>query len=649
LSGARVRALGALLGLCAIGASPAAASAHSADEPAPPPESGQSERQLRAYETATLGPEHAAEHARQRAVGRRAIKRWRRMSPARRRRALARRRAKAVALARATARDPATEIGRWTAPPFSIPTYAINLAVLPTGKTLFWSYPPRTADGGYGPNVGTAALWDPSKGYGPAAIKNVPPPPIDVDGDGDTEPAPLWCSGQSFLPNGTVLVTGGNLAYTGDPGFPDDFAGHNRIFTFDPWTESWTEQPPMENGRWYPTQTLLGDGRTLILGGIGEDQPGGIRNTDLEVFTPPPTRQGRGGVQRAPSGDRYTGLYPRMFGLPNGEVLLAGPWVDDSAILHTGSLTWEDLPSFSRHRQGGQAVMMPGGPGGSSTAVQFGGFDFDGDTEFNGDFAATATSEAIDGMAASPTPVSGPSFNYGRSFGNVVILPDGSMVAIGGARGSNPTDGLTPVWADGRLRRVELYDPATGAWKLGPAQLEDRTYHSTAALLPNGQVMSAGDDTHPHGPGGTPSTADTAEIYSPPYLFRKGKRPRIRRIPRVIAWGRKFGIKSESRKLRGAVLMAPAATTHSFDASQRRVPLRVIKRSKGVGITVKAPSGPLVAPPGYYMLFLLNARGEPSKARWVQLGATPVGGNKKQGKTKGKKKGKKKGAAKPKR
>jgi Domain of unknown function (DUF1929) len=642
LSSVRIAALGGALGLFAIAAFPAAASAHGADAGAPQPASGQSDRELRAHESATLGPEHAAQHALHRAVARRATKRWRRMSPSRRRRALARRRVSAVALARRTARDPAKTIGRWTAGPFSIPTYAINLAVLPTGKALFWSFPPRTADGGYGANEGTAALWDPSKGYGPAAMKNVPPPPIDVDGDGDTEPAPLWCSGQSFLPNGTLLVAGGNRAYGGDPGFPE-FAGHNRIFTFDPWSETWTEQPRMEDGRWYPTQLLLGDGRTLILAGYEEDPPGGIFNPDLEVFTPPPTRGGRGTVQRAPSGDRHTGLYPRLFALPNGQVLLAGPDSADAAILDTGSLTWTDLPDFSHHRQYGTVVMMPGGPGGSSTAVQFGGYDWAGTPTPSGDLPAVATSEAIDGMAANSRPVSGPPLNYGRSQANIVVLPDGSMVAVGGARGFNDTEGQTPVWADGRLRRVELYHPATGTWKLGPAQLENRTYHSTAALLPNGQVMSAGDDTHPRGPSDEPSTADTAEIYSPPYLFRKGKRPKIRRAPAAIAWGRKFSVKSKSRKLRQAVLMAPTATTHTFNTNQYRLPLRVVRRTKGIGIRVKAPPGPQVAPPGYYMLFLLNARGEPSKARWVALGATQRRGKRKSGKKKG---GKKKGAAK---
>ena len=67
-------------------------------------------------------------------------------------------------------------------------------------------------------------------------------------------------------------------------------------------------------------------------------------------------------------------------------------------------------------------------------------------------------------------------------------------------------------------RAVELYDPVTGSWRTGPSQVETRAYHSTALLLPDGRVLSTGDDRNPSSPD------DTGEVYSPPYLF-KGPRP----------------------------------------------------------------------------------------------------------------------------
>ena len=104
-------------------------------------------------------------------------------------------------------------------------------------------------------------------------------------------------------------------------------------------------------------------------------------------------------------------------------------------------------------------------------------------------------------------------------------------------------------------------------------------------------MISAGDDLN----GGV--DGDTAEIYEPPYLFRKGKRPRIRHAPRKTTWKDEFGIKTSSKKVDRAVLMAPSATTHNTDMNQRHVELKVFARAEGTGIDVKAPPNPAVAPP----------------------------------------------------
>ena len=135
-------------------------------------------------------------------------------------------------------------VGRWTKAPFRLPEYAIHSVMLPTGKLLFWGFPSGNLSG---PNVGNANIWDPSKGYGPKAFTNVHPPVIDPDGPGPQPKgvAPIYCSGQSLLANGEVLVTGGNLEFPDfTPGaeYPD-WAGLNRAFIFDPWTLKWTEQP----------------------------------------------------------------------------------------------------------------------------------------------------------------------------------------------------------------------------------------------------------------------------------------------------------------------------------------------------------------------------------------------------------------------
>ncbi len=200
---------------------------------------------MRVFETAVLGPEHAAEHAalrRTRAPGRGA-RRARRPGSESHRAFLGGSRGPAAA-------GPPSEVGAWTAAPFALPNYAIHTVVLPTGKVLFWGRPPVPAGaGGVRPNTGEAALWSPWLGTGPGAFEEVDPPVVDVDGPGGQPPvkAPIFCSGQTLLPDGQVLAAGGNLIY-GDT-FPNDaytgFAGLPMIFTFNPFTETWTRQPNM--------------------------------------------------------------------------------------------------------------------------------------------------------------------------------------------------------------------------------------------------------------------------------------------------------------------------------------------------------------------------------------------------------------------
>ncbi len=508
----------------------------------------------------------------------------------------------ALLIAPAAASKPPEEVGRWTTEPFELPTYAINTVMLPTGKVLFYSYP--SPHDGERPNAGRAALWDPSRGFGARSFTKVAPPRIDVDGDGDTEPTPIFCSGQSFLSDGRVLITGGNLE-------PDGITGLKTAFVFDPFSETWARQEDMRRGRWYPSQVLLPDRRTMILGGFTDDKPAAVVNTDLETFEPG-THDHPGTFHHHPSGDRRTGLYPHLFVIPGGDVLLAGPGSQDSGVLDTDSFTWTNpnpgdptLPS--RARVGGAAVIEPSRGRRLTRVTQIGGFGGSGPNK-----PATASTESID--LADPEPRWAPSadLNVPRSEANTVTLPDGSLVTVGGANGVTEDDGRSSVHPDGRGRRVELMDGGGEEWRLGPAQEEDRGYHSTAVLLPDGRIFSGGDEQHPT------RRTDTAELYSPPYLFR-GRRPKVLSAPKSVRWGDEFGIGTKRDDIREVALVAPGATTHAADMNQRRVPLKLTDRVPGKGVNVRAPAGADLALPGYYMLFALDRDGVPSVARWVRL------------------------------
>ena len=577
------------------------------------------EAQIRATETLLLGPEHAAEHARERAAVADVTRRWKRLPASHRRRIAShnRRQAQQFAVSTQSTGTPSS-VGRWTQAPFQIPHAAVNAATLPTGDVMFWgpSFPTEPR------NRGNGALWDPSKGYGSDAFTEIPPPAVDPDGPGPqgTDTAPIFCSGMSMLANGEILITGGSLVRPDQ--YPDDpytmNAGLDRVFTFDPWTRTWTEQPQMNAGRWYPGQVELADGRTVILGGLSDQAPGGIYNRDLEVFTPAQESGGVGSVTLEPSGQRRTGLYPHLFTLPDSSVLLVGPGRSDSAVLQPSTFTWQNYPLAAKGRVGGNAVLDPGPPSGSWQVTEIGGYDLNV-TDAQGTHPATASTATLNAQPGAVGWKGAPSLNVPRSYQNTVLLPDRSMVAVGGGVGESVADGKYAINPNGRQRQIELYNPTTKKWRLGPAQIEDRGYHSTAVLLPDGRVWSAGDEKHPLEPDGGWALTDTAEIYSPPYLY-KGTRPKITSAPSQVGWGTSFTVHSGPQvPANSAVLVAPGTTTHGDDSTQRLVSLAVQQKAGNV-LTLAAPPNSGVAPPGYYMLFVLH-EGVPSVARWVQVGA----------------------------
>ena len=544
------------------------------------------------------GVEHMRQHAKILKAQAKARAEWRAMTRAERRRALRRERRatrRKYARARAAADNP-SDVGSW-APPFETATgysgYAVHAAMLPTGKVLMWGM-----QGGALGSDTYAWLWDPAKGYGPDALRDVTP----TDASGAN--IPIFCSGMSFLPDGRLLVVGGTLA-SGSESETDEYlgwAGLDKAVVFDPGTETWTElpRPAGSNGRWYPSQVLLADGRTLVVSGFSDDPPGRVLNDGHEIYDP---ETNSFTLLDSPDQRRATALYPHLFTMPDGKVLLAGPSRGDSAIFDPGNLAdpWTDLPQLTSHRVYGNAVLLPEGPTGSTKVAAIGGRTW-------GEPPA-AGNEMIDLGDAAPQWSSFPALETTRWNANTVLLPDRSMVTIGG----DDMDDSSPL----PERAVELYDPATGQWTVGPRQVETREYHSTALLLPDGRVLSTGDERHPSSPTGQPST-ETGEIYSPPYLFQ-GPRPVISSAPSEMDWDVPFEV-GATGDIDDAVLIAPSAVTHANDMNQRLIPL-AIEDEHSRGVTLRSPPSANVAPPGSYMLFVLDD-GVPSVAAWVQLDGT---------------------------
>jgi hypothetical protein len=226
--------------------------------------------------------------------------------------------------------------------------------------------------------------------------------------------------------------------------------------------------------------------------------------------------------------------------------------------------------------------------------------------------------------------------NTGRWYSSAVSLPTGEVLAVSGAdRDATLTPGFEiPV------RQPELYDPETATWTPMATAARDRTYHNSAVLLPDGRVLVGGHAPFPTGappltgthrdviPGVTADNErdPSFEVFSPPYLFR-GPRPRITRVPRGVTWGETFRVASpDAASISDVVLSRLPSPQHVIDPDARTLRLQFSAGPRGVTAVAPPASSPgtsIVAPPGYYYLFIIKdspAGPIPSVARIIKLG-----------------------------
>ncbi len=473
----------------------------------------------------------------------------------------------------AAAADPGVG-GAWSA---VIPTDVVPIfqAVLPNGKVLMWD---SVGDGpaeSYTDHTFTRALvWDPATN---TSVRR------DVQGYN------IFCAGYTQLADGRVLVAGGNK--------DSALNGIVQTHVFDWRTETWSRGPDMAAGRWYPSVAALGNDEALIVGG-GPSVP--------EVY------QTDGSLRRLTNASGYGDRsYPFLVPRPDGKVELVGPHSSMNTIdaSGAGAITAvrardgieRDYGSFATYDIG--KVLVAGGgnltEGGQSNVP-------------------TKTAVVVDvtnGTTVSPTA----SMSVGRRQQNLTILADGSVLATGGQ--SRSVDGLVDL--DYPVFAAERWDPATGTWTVLASASRVREYHSSAALLPDGRVLTGG--------GGVCGTCATKgylekniEYFEPPYLFRhdgsgqRAARPVIDSAPATAGYGQSVAIASAQASTIAKVgLVRLGAPTHSEDQGQRYVPLSF--SVAGTTITATSPATSNIAPAGYYMLFITDAAGVPSVAKIVKL------------------------------
>ena len=475
---------------------------------------------------------------------------------------------------------PEATTGKWD-PPADWDIVPLHMSLLPTGKILAWSK--FEVDG----SMGKPRLWDPASGSPKTALIIAP----------DTM---LFCSGHALMADGRLMVSGGHKA---------DDRGLDVTNIFDPATQSWASGlPKMAKGRWYPTVTALADGRMVTVAG---------RDTTSSVVLIPEIWESNHWVKLTGASLNLP-YYPRQFVAPNGRIFYAGErvkarYLDVDVVTTSGRGRWSSSAGFTHlwgyNRDYGSAVMYETG----KVLVVGGGGNLNWSTSDPKSPVPTATAEKIDLKASGPHWTNTDPMHHARRHLNATILPDGQVLVTGGtsAGGFNNLSGA--------VHAAEVWDPKNDHWTELASNSIDRAYHSVSLLLPDGTVLhGASGDANMPGTTQTYPRQANHEIFRPPYLF-KGVRPTITGLSKTtVTYGETFTVStpyaSQITEVRWIHL---GSVTHAFDASQRA---NTLTFSRGSGLVrVTTPATGKRAPPGPYLLFLLNRNGVPSVGRIVHV------------------------------
>ncbi len=569
--------------------------------------------------------------------------------------------------------------------------------LLPNGKLLYWNNLGGTENVNFQivGEYGAVSTNDEARvldlGAGNATPAWALPSPVDgganPNGERASEPlipggettetfndGALFGSHQSFLPDGRVLIQGGT-DYSLDPGVNGlpfgvtELSGLRATRIFDPKTNTFTRTGDTSKGRWYPTQVSLGNGETLVFGGVGKlIKP--IYRKDLtqsgqnvlttERYDPATgkwTDEGARAKQDLP-------LYPRMHLLPNGKVFFnasgqsfnpngqslgqAG-WINQK-IYDPRAKSWRDVGIPGLTDAKGAPSLFPGFRGSMSSTMM----PLEPNQDGNYTKASFLTAGGV--LALSPgsyipvadsrittvdtsqkrerteTRTTGPLAGT-RWFGQQVLLPTGDVMQFSGG----DKDEVVGPGTEFPRQQAEIFDPKTEEWSPAAVAARPRTYHNTGVLLPSGEVLIGGhatistlylnNTTLPGGFAPHDGRDPSFEVYKPPYLFR-GTRPVIQQAGGSMGYGDTFDVKlasgTSAEEIDSVRLVRNTAITHVIDADQRQVVLPVVKRA-GQTLTVKSPPSGDVAPAGPYMLFV-NGKSDkgavPSEAKLLMVGGS---------------------------
>jgi hypothetical protein len=434
-------------------------------------------------------------------------------------------------------------------------------------------------------------LWDPALGMGAKSKLML----------SNTTGTDIFCAGQALLPgSGDVLIVGGDRIINGQRNY-----ANRDVNLFTPADNALTKQgQSMAYQRWYATLITTASGEQAVLGGRDDRFYEGNAQyppTDDTYASTPEVYSATTGwrtLTTAKSDYAYGSVlqswnYPRAWWSPDGKVviLVTSGKIFSLDVSGTGAVAQlpGTLPTGNYNLPA--AMYQPG----KILSVRDGG---------------QAVVVDINGATPVVTPTS--PLMGDRQFGNATVLADGKVWVNGGSSTANDLVGA--------FYESETWDPATGAWTPAATAVKARLYHSISMLMPDGTVLTGG--------GGAPGPVSNmnAEVYFPPYLYKNdgsglpATRPGILTAPTAAQWGDAIPVSMNNRNaVARMTLVRFGAVTHAFSNEQRFQDLSFTQSGKNLTVTLPATAND--APPGFYMLFAIDAQGVPSKAKVLRLGS----------------------------
>ncbi|CAA3033751.1 Hypothetical predicted protein [Olea europaea subsp. europaea] len=438
-----------------------------------------------------------------------------------------------------------------------------------------------------------------------------------------------WCSSGAVMLDGTLIQTGGFNH------------GDHAVRVYKPCRGYYCDWQEFKHGltqrRWYATNHILPDGRQIIIGGrlqFNYEFYPKVPLVDKPYLLP--------FLARTNDPKAENNLYPFVFLNVDGNLFI---FANNQAILFdytkrkevktyptmpggdprnypsTGSAVLLPLKNFQGGAIGAEVLVCGGAPKGAYLSAKN-----------NGNFVTALSSCGRIQITAFNPQWTMETMPLARVMGDMVLLPNGKVLFINGASvgtagwdlGRNPV--LSPV----------IYHPdkpSGSRFEVQKSSSTPRMYHSTAILLRDGRVLVGGSNPHPKYNFIKIFPTDLSlEAFSPSYLdpTSASLRPKIfsPASQSIIGYGQQLTIKFTippgrlNKSSAMVTIVAPSFNTHSFSMNQR---LLVLGGGKVVAIglskykiQVVTPGSKNLAPPGYYLLFVVH-QDVPSEGIWVQI------------------------------